>query len=57
MRASRIMRASSRVVRETSTVRMPLTTISGRWASNFLEVHGITATTTMFAGSMPVFSA
>ena len=57
MRASLIMRASSRVVMEISTERMPSVSISGRSASNFLATHGMTATTTMFFGSMPAFSA
>jgi len=52
-----IMRPNSRVVSTASTSCTPLAFISGRWASNFFAVHGITATTTMSPGFRPIFWA
>ena len=52
-----IMRPSSRVVRTTSTSRTPLAFISGRCASYFFAVQGITETTKMSSGRLPIFSA
>ncbi len=40
-----------------STSRTPLSFISGRAASYFLAVHGMTETTTMSSGFTPIFSA
>ena len=57
MLASLIMRASSRVVMTTSTSARPLWPSSGRAASNFLAVQGMTETTAISLGSMPAFSA
>ena len=57
MPACLIMRPSSRVVSTTSTSRTPLAFISGRWASNFLAVQGMTETTKMSSGFLPIFSA
>ena len=52
------MRASSRVVSETSTSQKPDEAISLlRMISNFLAVQGMTETTYTFAGSSPIFSA
>ena len=57
MPASRIIRASSRVVRTASTVGRPSRNISGRSISNFFAVHGITDTTNTSFGSTPIFFA
>ena len=45
------------MVSTTSTSRTPLSFISGRCASNFLAVQGMTETTKMSSGFMPIFSA
>ena len=53
-----IMRPSSRVVRDTSTGMQPLgSRCSSRRTSYFLAVQGMTDTTTMSWGSMPICSA
>ncbi len=53
-----IIRASSRVVRETSTSQNPDECISLlRMISNFLAVQGMIETTYTLAGSSPTFSA
>ena len=57
MPACLIIAPSSRVVSTTSTSRTPLAFISGRAASNFLAVQGMTETTTMSSGFTPIFSA
>ena len=58
MPARWIIRASSRVVRDTSTGMQPLAMrCSSRWTSYFLAVQGMMDTTKMSLGSMPVFSA
>ena len=57
MPACWIMRPSSRVVSTTSTSRTPLAFISGRCASYFLAVQGMTETTKMSSGFLPIFSA
>ena len=48
---------SSRVVSTMSTSWTPLSFISGRAASYFLAVQGMTETTTMSSGFTPIFSA
>ncbi len=57
MPACLIIAPSSRVVSTMSTSRTPLSVISGRAASNFLAVQGMTETTTMSSGFTPIFSA
>jgi len=52
-----IIAPSSRVVRTMSTSRTPLAVISGRAASNFFAVQGMTETTTMSSGLTPILSA
>ena len=52
-----IIRESSRVVIEISISSSPSTLFCSRVRSNFFAVHGITETTQMFFGSMPIFSA
>src|SRR5699024_6942950 len=53
----RISRASSLVVMAISTSGTPAALWSSLPISNFLAVQGITLTDTIFAGSMPSFSA
>ena len=53
-----IIRANSRVVRDTSTGIQPLAIrCSSRWTSYFLAVQGMMDTTTMSWGLIPIFSA
>ena len=57
MPADLIIQASSRVVRTMSVSVRPFVSSSGRAASDFLAVQGITATLRIFCGSIFIFSA
>ena len=54
MPARSIIRASSRVVRATSTSGTPAAASSSRATSNFLAVQGMMPTTKMSLGSSPI---